>query len=138
MTWFSSYVTGRTQRALFNSCQSKAISVTSGAPQRRHLGRLEFILFVKTIPKRIQHSNALIAVADDVKLFLSFDSLCAFKLFKSNLSNTYTMCVLKRIVLNSKHEIKIYSAATESFRRIIRVPKKGLNKGKELNFHILQ
>jgi hypothetical protein len=60
--WLRSYLTGKIQRIRIGDAVFKEIRVTSGVPQRSHLGPLCFIWFVDRI--------LVIFDYDDVKLFL--------------------------------------------------------------------
>ena len=46
LSWIGSYLQNRTQTVKLGTYESRAISVTSGIPERSHLGLLLFTVFV--------------------------------------------------------------------------------------------
>jgi hypothetical protein len=67
--WLESYLSGRIQKRRIGDAVSKDIKVTSGVPQRSHLGPLCFIWFFNRISEIFDYVRVLF-YTDDKKLFL--------------------------------------------------------------------
>ena len=68
LAWFSSYLSGRKQRAVFNGKFSEWVEVLAGVPQGSILGLLLFLIYINDIVKRIGGSIRLFA--DDTSLYV--------------------------------------------------------------------
>lgn len=99
LSWISSYLRDRTQRVLFRNQLSKEILVTSGVPQGSHLGPILFVLYLNDLPTIIDASKILM-YADDVKLFLSFNSILDCTLLQNDLGKLAEWCYVNRMSLN--------------------------------------
>ena len=97
--WISSYLRNRSQVVLFDDCLSKSINVPSGVPQGSHLGPLLFLLFINDLPNAIIHSK-LLMYADDVKLFITHNSMKQADLLQNDLNNLFQWCELNCMDLN--------------------------------------
>ena len=64
LTWFHSYLTGRSQRVVINGTSSRWTDVGSGVPQGSQLGPIPFLLFVNDMPNVVT-SATLAMFADD-------------------------------------------------------------------------
>ena len=73
LSWFSSYLTGRSQRVVMSGCYSDWLLVLSGVPQGSILGSLLFILYIDDLHSLIQ-SSSLKLYADDVALYAAVSS----------------------------------------------------------------
>ena len=71
LAWFSSYLSGRKQRVVFNGKFSKWVEVLAGVPQGSILGPLLFLIFINDIVKHIGGSIRLFA--DDTSLYIIVD-----------------------------------------------------------------
>ena len=71
LAWFSSYLSGRKQRVVFNDKFSKWVEVLAGVPQGSILGPLLFLIFINDIVKHIGGSIRLFA--DDTSLYIIVD-----------------------------------------------------------------
>ena len=69
--WFSSYLSGRKQRVVFNGKFSKWVEVLAGVPQGSILGPLLFLIFINDIVKHIGGSICLFAA--DTSLYIIVD-----------------------------------------------------------------
>ena len=67
--WITSYLTSRSQYALYNDVSSSTIGVTCGVPQGSILGPLLFLLYVNDIAN-VSTSLTPILFADDTNIFL--------------------------------------------------------------------
>ena len=68
LTWFHSYLTGRSQRVVINGTSSRWTDVGSGVPQGSQLGPILFLLFVNDMPNVVT-SATLAMFADDSKCY---------------------------------------------------------------------
>ena len=71
LAWFSSYLSGRKQRVVFNGRFSEWVEVLTGVPQVLILGPLLFLIYINDIVKRIGGSIHLFA--DDTSLYIIVD-----------------------------------------------------------------
>ncbi|KAL9989341.1 hypothetical protein ACROYT_G003882 [Oculina patagonica] len=71
LTWFSSYLSIRSQVVRINSTLSDALTVTCGVPQGSVLGALLFSIYVNDLPATSESCSTECYV-DDTKLLLSF------------------------------------------------------------------
>lgn len=82
--WFSSYLSGRKQRVVFNGHASDWTSVQAGVPQGSILGPILFLLYINDIVRDIGCPIRLFA--DDTSLYIVVDSpLSAADLLNSDL-----------------------------------------------------
>ena len=68
LTWFHSYLTGRSQRVVINGTSSRWTAVGSGVPQGSQLGPILFLLFVNDMPNVVT-SGTTAMFADDSKCY---------------------------------------------------------------------
>ena len=72
--WFSSYLSGRSQRVLFEGATSDSFDLRFGVPQGRCLGPLLFVVYASKLFEIVQdHLPNAHCFADDTQLYLSFD-----------------------------------------------------------------
>ena len=69
--WFSSYLTGRSQRVRIGSTVSSPLSITHGVPQGAILSPLLFCIYLNDLPLAPQTCH-LESYVDDSKVYLSF------------------------------------------------------------------
>ena len=62
LSWFSSYLSGRRQRVVFNGKFSKWVEVLAGIPQGSILGPLLFLIYINDIGISMTLSNVLVAL----------------------------------------------------------------------------
>ena len=70
ISWFRSYLSGRTQRVLANNIYSQPMQVTQGVPLGSVLGPLFYIIYANDIAKLIKHCGTAL-YADDTVLYLA-------------------------------------------------------------------
>ena len=72
--WFSSYLSGRSQRVLFEGASSDSFDLRFGVPQGSCLGPLLFVVYASKLFEIVQdHLPNAHCFADDTQLYLSFD-----------------------------------------------------------------
>ena len=75
LQWFISYLTGRSQSVSINSVSSEKHNMWCGVPQGFVAGLLLFIMFTSPLQDIIlAHNISCMTYADDVQLYLTFDS----------------------------------------------------------------
>ena len=73
LSWFASYLSGRTQRIMINESLSKPFKLECGVPQRSCLGPLLFTLYTSELFEIIKHHLHIIhCYADDSQVYISF------------------------------------------------------------------
>ena len=73
LSWFSSYLSGRSQRVILNGTLSDSSDLNFGVPQGSCLGPLLFILYASKLFDIINnHSPDSHSFADDTQLYVSF------------------------------------------------------------------
>ena len=73
LSWFASYLSGRTQRIMINESLSKPFKLECGVPQRSCLGPLLFTLYTSELFEIIKHNIPMIhCYADDSQVYSSF------------------------------------------------------------------
>ena len=77
--WFSSYLSGRTQRCSVNGKLSTARTLSCGVPQGSILGPLLFLIYINDLPNSLQNAVPRM-FADDTNLTLSVKTLTELKL----------------------------------------------------------
>lgn len=102
VSWFHSYLSGRTQSVFIDSSFSPPLPVRSGVPQGSCLGPLLFILFINDLCSNFPSTIRYSVYADDLKLFAespkySDDLQCALNVVASwssqwNLGISETKC----------------------------------------------
>ena len=74
LEWFSSYLSGRSQRILFDGATSDSFDLRFGVPQCSCLGPLLFVVYASKLFEIVQdHLPNAHCFADDTQLYLSFD-----------------------------------------------------------------
>lgn len=73
LSWFASYLQGRTQRVKIQNHLSKPYNVSSGVPQGAHLAPLMFLIYINDI-KGVFRNSKFLMFADDIKFFHSIQS----------------------------------------------------------------
>ena len=70
ISWFESYLTGRSQRVLANEVYSPSLEVTQGVPQGSVLGPLFYMIYANDIADTVKYSQTAL-YADDTVLYLA-------------------------------------------------------------------
>lgn len=98
LSWFTSYLSGRTQHVVIGGSKSRAITPTSGIPQGSILGPLLFLLFINDLPEIFSSSSSLFA--DDNKIFRKIGNLADCSSLQSDISSFSTWCDSNLLKLN--------------------------------------
>lgn len=73
LSWFSSYLSGRSQKVVIDGVYSKKFDLSFGVPQGSCLGPLLFILYTSKLFRIIEsHLPNVHCFSDDTQLYLSF------------------------------------------------------------------
>ena len=73
LSWFESYLKGRSQQVSINGTLSKPFDLKCGVPQGSCLGPLLFTIYVSKLFQIIKHHLPFVhTYADDTQLYLSF------------------------------------------------------------------
>ena len=87
LNWFRSYLEDRTQMARINGSVSDPLIITTGVPQGSILGPLLFTIYMKDLPKCLQHCKTNM-YADDTAICVSAsDKAGVTKLMQDELIN---------------------------------------------------
>ena len=99
-TWFSSYLTGRTQQTTFIGQLSKTAAITAGARQGSIIGPLLFILYMNDLPLHIH--NDINTFADDSTLHTTGPNIEEIQLsLQADLNVKTTWCTHNEMVINT-------------------------------------
>ena len=106
--WFSSYLSGRTQRCSVNGKLSTARTLSCGVPQGSILGPLLFLIYINDLPNSLQNAVPRM-FADDTNLTLSVKTLTELQLaLAPELNNLSCWLKANKLSLNvAKTELMI-------------------------------
>lgn len=99
LSWFSSYLHGRSQKISVNGFFSPPFNITSGVPQGSHLGPLLFLLYINDINKCLTFSKCLL-YADDLKIFGEIRNPTDCIQIQSDLQRVQEFCLKNKLFLN--------------------------------------
>ncbi|WP_374210557.1 reverse transcriptase domain-containing protein, partial [Thiolapillus sp.] len=120
LSWFSSYLTNRTQSVIVNDHISQVSSLSYGVPQGSVLGPILFILYTKPLSDLIQcHSIESQSFADDTQLQVSVppsNIQSAISSLETCLSDIQTWMLENKLKLNNdKTEALLLHSSSKSF-----------------------
>lgn len=114
LSWFESYLTGRSQFVKLGDATSKIFAVTSGVPQGSHLGPTLFNIFLNDVVNCFKNSNVLM-YADDLKIYNLITSTHDCHLLQKDLGEFWNWCENNKLKLNvSKCAIMSFSKKRSS------------------------
>ncbi len=92
LTWLEAFLSNRTQRVIYNDCQSDTVPVASGVPQGSVLGPLCFLVVVNRLPEVIKHATVKL-FADDCKLYFRISSNVGHQIFLQDLCSLFEWAI---------------------------------------------
>jgi len=97
-SWFQSYLSGRTQKVMFNGTLSEnTCKVECGVPQGSILGPLLYLIYVNECAKSLNYSNAIL-YADDTTLIISAKTYAnLYKFMNEDLKNLHKWLCLNKL-----------------------------------------
>ena len=98
LTWFRSYLSGRSLRVKIEDALSDSIDATSGIAQGSHLGPLVFLFYFNDVNFTLVGPH--LAYADDLKLFAEINSPGDAEALQRELDMFAGWCEVNRMVLN--------------------------------------
>lgn len=98
LSWFRSFLTGRTQVVRYRNYCSRLIIVSSGVPQGSHLGPLLFNIFVNDVKKCL--CGSFLMFADDLKLYSTIKDSNSVDLLQVELNSLYEWSLSNFLPLN--------------------------------------
>ena len=105
LNWFHSYMTGRTQKVLWNDLISEPLPITHGVPQGSILGPILFLVMVADMQKSVigdDPSTTMTSYADDSTFHVRAKNINSLKVKLQSLSShMISYCQTAGLVLNS-------------------------------------
>ena len=100
LSWFDSYLNGRTQKVVLSGVvSSNTNKISMGVPQGSILGPLLFLIFVNDFHNSLSHSNAIM-YADDTSLYISDKTKNLVKKGNEELARVDDWLVANKLTLN--------------------------------------
>ena len=128
LSWFASYLSGRTQRVMINESLSKPFKLECGVPQGSCLGPLLFTLYTSELFEIIKYHLPMIhCYADDSQVYISFSPNDRAEQLAVVLENVPYSSVLSKShnmflkVIYSRSHYPITSSTTFQLRNFIRL-----------------
>ena len=107
LSWFGSYLKGRTQAVTYNGVQSKFASIPNGVPQGSILGPLLYTLYTNDLWKSISFSG-IIQYADDTTIYLSGTNLHTLSQnINKDLNSIFNWFSCNRLALSANKTVAI-------------------------------
>lgn len=99
LRWIESYLSNRSQLVALKGELSEPTEVTSGVPQGSHLGPLLFNIYINDLVDQL--CCPCLLYADDLKIFLTINSINDAMLLQKDLDTVAQWCHTNRMFLNT-------------------------------------
>ena len=120
LSWFQSYLLGRSQKVLFNKELSEEFcQIEHGVPQGSILGPLLYLIYVNDCFKSLKHSHPVLYADDTTLIFTAktYDEL--YKFMNEDLHNLYQWLSLNKLTINTdKTKYMVYSITKKHSRQV--------------------
>ena len=107
LSWFKSFLSGRTLAVKHGNALSRLIQVPSGVPQGSHCGPVLFNIFVSDVSNFVTSGSSFLSFADDLKMFRAIRSSADPLLLQEDLNGFSRWCITNMMDLNIKKCFKI-------------------------------
>ena len=137
LTWFSSYLSNRTQCVSVNGHISSHLKVTCGVPQGSFLGPLLFLIYINDPPKSSKKLSFYL-FADDTNIYFESDDLNQLeKVVNNELKHVKKWLDVNKLALNvDKTNFIIFHSRQHSLNKSvnIKIGKEHVKKAKYVKF----
>lgn len=99
LSFFASYLRGRSQYVQYNGYKSRPFEATSGVPQGSNLGPLLFLIFINDISEVIDVEHEIFA--DDLKLYWSISGSEDCLRLQDSVDAVQRWCAKNKLLLNT-------------------------------------
>ena len=137
LTWFSSYLSNRTQCVSVNGHISSHLKITCGVPQGSVLGPLLFLIYINDLPKSSKKLSFYL-FADDTNIYFESDNLSHLeKLVNNELKHVKKWLDVNKLALNvDKTNFIIFHSRQHSLSKPvnIKIGKEHVKQAKYVKF----
>lgn len=126
MSWFASYLTGRSQPILVNESTSSYCSLSHGVPQGSCLGPLFFLVYINDLVSVI-NPRSLQLYADDTVIYHCAEDVEGLETgLQSKTKALEDWCLLNRLTISfsKKEQSKLQILQNKCIRAILNLPKR--------------
>jgi hypothetical protein len=99
LSWFRSYLEGRTQTVSLSDIFSPPFVASSGVPQGSHLGPILFNIFINDLLCEFD-GVGFVVFADDLKLYREIENIRDCEVLQRNINSLVSWCSKNRLSLN--------------------------------------
>ena len=137
LSWFSSYLSNRSQYVSVNGHNSSHLNVTCGVPQRSVLGPLLFLIYINDLPKSC-NKLSFYQFADDTNIYFESDNLNHLeKVVNKELMHVKKWLDANKLALNiDKTNFIMFHSPQHSLDRTvsIKIGREHVNQAKYVKF----